>query len=581
VSTAPVQAAVGDRPGLHFTEKMSGFFSTQVTDGYAKGFAQGRADGSVIEFVLTIDYEDLSAVLKDRAHVARTSGTLIAPELSPHRLTVEHGTFRLIVPDPMHVETWHMFYEMTLRTEDDTRYRFFGFKLLRERSGLYAWHDTSTLFVTIRGDDGSNHGVGIMTIRASDFVRQLLSMHVVGVRDPWRRLGYLARFGRAFMGSLFHIYGGALDEPGRFPKPSDRRPGPPAPNRPLRLPAPKVRWCDGNGRWHPGDEVGPDAWLRLIRYHGKRSTKGPLLLAGGFAMTSGAFTIDTIDMNMAEYFYEHEYDVWLLDYRASIDLPSSETQFSLDDIATKDWPTAVAEVLARTKKEDLQAFGHCVASVTLLMAMLSGTKGIRTAVCSQFTTHVESSTMNRIKAKLHVGDAMGLVGLAHADPNTRFTVPNVVLDLVLRVLPMATEERCGQAICRWINAIYGLTHRHAQLNDATHRAFSHMFGVGNVETLRHLATITRAGQAVDECGHDVYTGHPERLALPILFLQGDRNYIFRPPGSERAIRWLRRNNGKREYERRILPGYAHLDAIVGRNAAQDVYRHMREYLDRH
>ena len=81
--------------------------------------------------------------------MARLSGTVVAPELSPHRLTVEHGTFRLLVPDPTHVETWHMFYEMTLRTEDDTRYRFFGFKLLRERSGLYAWHDTSTLFVTI------------------------------------------------------------------------------------------------------------------------------------------------------------------------------------------------------------------------------------------------------------------------------------------------------------------------------------------------------------------------------------------------------------------------------------------------
>jgi cholesterol oxidase len=176
---------------------------------------------------------------------------------------------------------------------------------------------------------------------------------------------------------------------------------------------------------------------------------------------------------------------------------------------------------------------------------------------------------------------MGLLGLAHADPDTDFTVPNVVLDLVLRLLPMATEERCGLAICRWINAIYGLTHRHAQLNEATHRAFKDMFGVGNVETLRHLATITRKRRVVDECGDDVYLGHPERLRLPILFLQGDRNYIFRPPGSERTMRWLRRSNGTGLYERRILPGYAHLDAIIGRNAAGDVYPHMLEYLDRY
>ena len=59
--------------------------------------------------------------------------------------------------------------------------------------------------------------------------------------------------------------------------------------------------------------------IRLTRY--KFGTKGPLVLAPGYGNAASAFAIDTVPKNWVQYLGEHGYDVWLLDYRASPNLP--------------------------------------------------------------------------------------------------------------------------------------------------------------------------------------------------------------------------------------------------------------------
>jgi len=135
-------------------------------------------------------------------------------------------------------------------------------------------------------------------------------------------------------------------------------------------------------------------------------------------------------------------------------------------------------------------------------------------------------------------------------------------------------------VCRWINAIYGCTHRHAQLNDRTHRALNEMFGVGNIRAIEHLTLMMRKSLAVTEQGGKGYFANPENLAeVKLLLLQGRHNYIFRPPGTLRTLRWLRARNPDGQYQRLVLPGYAHLDAIIGARAATEVYPKIVRFLD--
>jgi cholesterol oxidase len=47
----------------------------------------------------------------------------------------------------------------------------------------------------------------------------------------------------------------------------------------------------------------------------------------------------------------------------------------------------------------------------------------------------------------------------------------------------------------------------------------------------------------------------------------------------RTLRWLQSRNEPTLYKRLLLPRYAHLDALIGRSAARDVYPKLTEHLN--
>jgi cholesterol oxidase len=557
---------------LRFSERLTGFVSMNTHDGYTEGYDRGRSDDARVDLLISIEYDDIQLALNDPAREAKIVGTVLAPQLSPNRLTVIEGRFTLFDPDPLGVETWHMRYRMTLESVEGKRYLFDGHKVLRENGIRHAWSETTTLYTTIGELGGPAPGTGILHLKLADLPKLVRSIKVDGV--PRRQQGeYRRAFLELFADEMVHVYGGVLDEAGAFP-------GAPKTAPAVREPADPdgTWWCDSRQQWHADDRLGGDAFLRLTRY--RAGDKGPVMLASGFGMSSHSFLASTIEQNLTEFLAERGYDIWLFDYRAGIDLPSARTEFTIDDIALVDWPVAVKQVLEVTGRTDLTAFGHCVGSGSLQMAILGGLQGVRAAVCAQFPLHPTTSVFNQVKSRLHTAGAFRGLGIGGVAPDVHSSLPDELLDITLRTLPMPAEERCGQSVCRWINAIYGCTHRHAQLNDATHRALNEMFGFGNIDSMRHLSLMMRRGLAVTHTGGMDYFEHPERFAATrLLLLQGSQNYIFHPLGTLKTLRWLQSSNPQGDYEREVLHGYAHLDAIVGTNAAIDVYPRIANFLD--
>ncbi|HYZ93562.1 MAG TPA: alpha/beta fold hydrolase [Actinomycetota bacterium] len=573
--------------GLRFTERMTGFISTRVHEDFDAGYAQGTADDSRLDVVLTISYENLAAALARPESPARISGTVFAPELSKRRLTVIGGEFQLFVHDPEYVETDRMIYRLELLGEDGKRYHLEGHKLIRERGSLRAWPDTTTLYVTVSDSRKRTLGVGIIHVGAVDFLRQLRTMKTTNRRKDVREPGRFD-FMQMFTRKLLSVYGGPLDRT-RFPATEINEFGPVTGHRKVELPAPDVIWCDQEDkRWRegikvPGEEwprVGERAFLRLVRYRG--GEKGPILLAAGFGMSAASYVADTTDQNLAEFLVADGYDVWLFDYRAGIELPSARRlDFTFDDVATVDWPVAVAKVREVTGAASVQLLGHCMGSMSIQMALLAGLGGVRSAVCSQGMAIVDPAPLVRLKNTLRVGHILDGLRFERLFPPRRRTVVTQALDVAMRALPMASNERCGLALCRWINAIYGLTHTHTQLNDETHTALNQMFDVGALPALRHVALIMKFGHVVDNRGREAYMPNAHRLKdTRLLLLQGEKNFIFLPEGSKRTARWLRNANGSDRYERRLLRDYAHLDGLIGRNAHVEVFPKIHEFLEK-
>jgi len=373
----------------------------------------------------------------------------------------------------------------------------------------------------------------------------------------------MARFGKSFADPLFEIYGGVVARPNAF--------GPhivPRKKRALRVGAPEVY----SVRTADNTEV------RLTRFKG--GNKGPVLLAPGFGTSTLAFSIDTIDTNFPEFLYANGFDVFLFDYRASPDLPSAKTQFTLDDIATKDYPAAVAKAIEVSGARDVQVVAHCVGSMTFLMSMMSGLKGVRSAVCSALAFYPISPTVNEVKAGLDMGSFLTVLGI---DTMTTGYNPDnwqdKLGDAVLKLAP--AKEKCNSPVCRRILMMYGEVFKHEQLNAATHDAVHEMFGVANLSAFKHISLMVRKGQIVDRDGKDVYLPNISRVNIPITFLHGAENRLFLIEGTKKSFRYISEKNGPEKYLHLTIPNYAHMDMFIGKNAAKNVFPEVLLELEKH
>ena len=81
-------------------------------------------------------------------------------------------------------------------------------------------------------------------------------------------------------------------------------------------------------------------------------------------------------------------------------------------------------------------------------------------------------------------------------------------------------------------------------------------------------------------GADVYLPATDNLRVPLMFLHGEHNRLFKPEGSQLTYDHLVEKNGPDLYSRTVVPEYAHMDLFVGKDAARDVYPLLAADLDR-
>jgi cholesterol oxidase len=553
------KAVGGATVGVRFTEKMAG--TAQPVGGGPE---------SELSFIVTVIAPDADRLIGDKDHEAELIGTVHAPALSAEPLTVEGGRWNLFTEAADQVDTKQMVYQMPLVTADGKkRYHFFGRKLVHNDKGFDLWKDTTTLFVTVRegGPDGTEIYTGVLHINPLDFLRQIQTMTVTGAPNLAVRAATLAKFGGFFGGRLFDSFGGP------FARASLYDPDVVRVRRPLRASTPEI---------HHFDTVDGKC-LRLTRYKG--GDKGPVIFSHGLGVSSLIFTIDTIDTSMLEYLYAGGYDCWLLDYRASIELPYAREQFTADDVADKDYPAAVAEVLRLTGKPSVQFVGHCYGAMSFAMAMLNGLKGVRSAVISQIAAHADVPFFTqRMLAYLRAPDLMAAVGVKLLDARAtrkRNLLSRALDDFIRFLYPMHPDDRTKSITSLRIVALYGPLYRLDRLNQATLDAMPEMFGKANISAFRQLANIARHGRVVRADGAELVTdANLRNWAIPTLFVHGALNRAFLPTGTVKTMAALGKANGAALYERVEIPATGHIDCIFGKDAARTVFPAVLAHLDK-
>jgi cholesterol oxidase len=552
-------AVGGASVGVRFTEKMAGT-ATPV----------GGGAESPLSFVVTVIAPDADRLIAEKEHEAELIGTVHMPALSGDPLTVAGGRWNLFTEAMDRVDTKQMVYKMPLTTADGRHFHFFGRKLVHnDKMGFDLWHDTTTLFVTVRegGADGKEIYSGELHIAPLDFLRQIETMTVTGAPNLAVRAKTLAKFGAFFGGKLFDSFGGPFARASLYDPDAVRV------KRPLRAGTPEIHHFD----------TADGKTLRLTRYKG--GDKGPVIFSHGLGVSSLIFSIDTVDTSMLEYLYAGGYDCWLLDYRASIDLPYAREQFTADDVADKDYPAAIAEVMRLTGAPSVQFVGHCYGAMSFAMAMLGGLKHVRSAVISQIAAHADVPFFTqRMLAYLRAPDMMALGGVKLLDARAakkRNFLSRAIDGFIRFLYPMHPDDRTRSITSLRIVALYGPLYRLDRLNQSTLDAMPEMFGKANISAFRQLANIARKGRVVRADGAELVSdANLKNWAIPTLFVHGALNRAFLPTGTEKTMAALAKANGAGLYDRVEIPATGHIDCIFGKDAALTVYPAILAHLDK-
>jgi hypothetical protein len=574
-------------PDLRFSERMRGWVSFDARD-YNTGVIAGRRDGTRCSLKLAVEVDDLDGFLGHPDRAARIRGTVACPQLGG-TLEVERGDFNLFVLAP-DARRRRVLYRLFVRDAHERPLTVSGFKLLEDDPNHDVWRDTSRLLVRILAghvsrdfeevDDPRVVATGVLRITPLGFVRSVLTMR----GGPGRRLRGPLRYQREFARQLLAIYGGRALPATQFAFPAvkagatqfqGQRPG---------------EWRELAG--HSGLErrilafpADDDREINLHHIRGQdKPTRGQVLLIGGLAMRANSFYDAPVRPTLVDALVDHSYDVWIENWRTSIDLPAGD--YTLDSAAVYDHPAAIRKIREETGCEKLDAIAHCMGSASLTMSVLAElAPELRTVVSSAVSLHIDLDPRSRLRLWTLLPMTSVLLRMRGADPQWAARAPSVAAAGFAGVARLSTPDYSNPLNAAATYIYGGRPEGMWQLDNVdadTLEWLAREFGYAPFSFFRQIRRCATVGHLVPVEGLDELDRDFGKLAPPngtrFVFLCGARNQFFLPAGQRRTYEHFdERQRGRHDFFE--LKGYSHLDVLIGRRWHRDVFPLIRDALD--
>lgn len=302
--------------------------------------------------------------------------------------------------------------------------------------------------------------------------------------------------------------------------------------------------------------------------------RGPVMMVPGAGVRANLFR-PPLPVTLPEMLSAEGFDVWMLNWRSSIDLPAN--QYDLDDAAVLDMPAAVRTIRERTGADTIKAVVHCQGSAAFMMAITAGLlPEVSDVVANSCALHPVINGPAWFKLPL----AMATLGrvVEYFNPQWGLSAPGFwpkVIDLGVR----ATHWECDNAVCRQASFTYGFGFPsmwdHENLDDATHEWIKGEFAHVPVKLFRQIADSVAAGEYVSMGAYTdilppLYTAEKPKTDARFVFMTGDRNRLFLNASMARTFEFFDRHAPGRHTFQKIA-GYGHLDVFFGKKSAAEVF----------
>ncbi len=311
--------------------------------------------------------------------------------------------------------------------------------------------------------------------------------------------------------------------------------------------------------------------LRRIRATPLRHAE-PVLLVHGAGVRSRIFEPPQ-DVTLPQMLAQAGHDVWLLDWRASIDNPPNP--WTLDQAAVFDYPAAIAIIREVTGAHAIKAVIHCQGSTSFMMALCAGLlPEVSRVVSNAVALHTIVPILARVKSAVAT-DTVGRL-FDYLDPQWGLYASGFgpkLIDWWVR----ATHHECRNPVCKHASFTYGTGFptlwRHENLDARTHEWLKGEFAAVPMTFFRQMKRCIAAGHLVSTGAFDAlpadFIAQAPRTDARILFLCGELNDCFLAEGMARTCDFFERHApGRHDFQQ--VAGYGHLDIFIGKNAANDV-----------
>ena len=320
----------------------------------------------------------------------------------------------------------------------------------------------------------------------------------------------------------------------------------------------------------------------LVQVRGEKpATKGPVILVHGAGVRGSIFRAP-VPTTLVSYLVDHGYDVWLENWRASIDLPPNP--WTLDQAALYDHPAAVKAVVKETGADHVKAVIHCQGSTSFMMSAVAGlVPQVTTIISNAVSLHPVVPVASAIKIRL----LLPFVRLItpYLNPQWGLHAPTLPAKLISGLVRL-THHECDNEVCKQVSFTYGAGFpalwSHANLSAETHEWLKHEFAHVPIRFFEQMARCISKGHLVAVEGKKElpadFVARPPQTEARIAFFAGEDNRCFLPEAQRRSFAYVDglRKNYHKLY---VLPKYGHLDVFMGQYAAKNVFPLMLAELD--
>ena len=361
------------------------------------------------------------------------------------------------------------------------------------------------------------------------------------------------------------------------------------------------------------------AVVRLTRYRGRsaeagREPKAPLVFIHGYSASGTSFAHDAVPLNAALHFWKAGRDVWLLDLRTSIGMPTASSTWAFEDAAWADIPVAINHIAEKVSHErggrrtQVDVFAHCIGAVMLSMALLHEPTtaavdpekptrypdelhqlphNIRKLVLSQKGFAVEYTDANILRSYLLRFFKGSLEGGYSFRPPVVPRARDTLFDSFLNTLPYPPDEWPREnplfgrvpwgATRRRMDALYERTFNIKRMSPKVLEHIDDFFGALNLETLAQVIHFAQHGVATDRKGRPLRLSRLEYWPRNGTLLLSSRDNGLVNPHTSLTMEAMLKSKGVPGVQRALLEG-GHQDLLIG-SAALKTWQAVEGFLD--